>query len=643
MARDENQRCYIHLFSCFLNRWGICLGHMKSEHTFHIPVMGTGFSIDTPIKVARYGISSVISIVDDVLIEQVRKFYCERTGENYVPITEDDEDNRAKRITEYLNLVDRIVKKQFAELKASAFEIGSEITKYFELLPDSSLLKKLYQTMLRTKDLETKYELQEHLRNSITPGKINVNIMTKVDKTNYGRDGRELPSEFSDALAALRGYAHSTLNSAIVFSAGINRRLYSYAENFKDFYADAAGFIKKRIVLKVSDYRSAIIQGKFFAKKGLWVSEYRVESGLNCGGHVFPAAGELMGPILEEFKIRRQEFISALHEIYNQALRLKNRITFLKPHAVRVTAQGGIGTVREDRFIREFYKVDSTGWGSPFLLVPEATNVDEETLQKLSKAGEDDIYTSDVSPLGVPFNNLRGSGSDMEQVRRALKGRPGSSCPKGYLVSNTEFTKKAICTASRQYQKLKLEQLERLNLPPEDYKKAHGEVVIKSCICNDLGEGFVIRHSIAKEGRRLFPAVCPGPNIAYFSKIVTLKEMVDHIYGRINLLNPGHRPHMFIKELKINIDFLKKELEKFLPKPTTKQVAYLIEFKTNLFKGIEYYRTLLPQMLEETREFRQRILQDLEQYKIELEKLIDAHCQAFIGQEAAPAEAAMTY
>jgi hypothetical protein len=31
------------------------------SHAFHIPVLGLGFSIDTPLKVARYGISSVIS------------------------------------------------------------------------------------------------------------------------------------------------------------------------------------------------------------------------------------------------------------------------------------------------------------------------------------------------------------------------------------------------------------------------------------------------------------------------------------------------------------------------------------------------------------------------------------------------------
>jgi len=63
--------------------------------------------------------------------------------------------------------------------------------------------------------------------------------------------------------------------------------------------------LKKKIILKVSDFRSAIIQGNFFAKKGLWVSEYRIESGLNCGGHAFATDGFLLGPILEEFKQKR--------------------------------------------------------------------------------------------------------------------------------------------------------------------------------------------------------------------------------------------------------------------------------------------------------------------------------------------------
>ena len=57
-----------------------------TPHTFHIPVMGTGFMIDAPLRVAKYGISSVLSLVDDVLIEQMRKFHSEKAGEPYAVI-----------------------------------------------------------------------------------------------------------------------------------------------------------------------------------------------------------------------------------------------------------------------------------------------------------------------------------------------------------------------------------------------------------------------------------------------------------------------------------------------------------------------------------------------------------------------------
>ncbi len=601
---------------------------MSKLHTFHIPVMGTGFSIDSPVKVARYGISSVISLVDDTLIEEMRKFYCEQTGESYTPITKYDEDFRAKRITAYLNLLDRIVKKQFAELKASAFVADSEITKYFELLPETSPVKKLYIQMLSTDDQIAKKNLQEILRNLILPGDINVNIMTKLDRLNYAKDGTLLDSIYSDALAALRGYGQSTLQSAIVFSAGINQRLYSYVEEFKDFYADASGHIKKRVILKVSDFRSSIIQGKFFAKKGIWISEYRVESGLNCGGHVFPAAGMLMGPILEEFKTKREELISTLHSVYAEALRIKNRVIPSVVPQVLVTAQGGIGTVNEDKFLREYYHVDSTGWGTPFLLCPEATNVDEPTLKKLAAATENDLYTSDVSPLGVPFNNIRHNPSDDEKDRKIEAGRPGSACPRGHLVTNVEFTKEPICTASRLYQKLKLDQLSKLQLAFVEYKKQFDAIVRKACICNDLGEGALIKNNIVKNGTR-FSAVCPGPNLAYFSKIVTLKEMVDHIYGRINLLNPGYRPNMFNKELKINIDFLVREIKKMLPSPTPKQIQYLNEFRKNLLEGIEYYQKLFPQMALETQEYRQKALEDLNNLKARLEEFVTLYNNIF--------------
>jgi len=469
--------------------------------------------------------------------------------------------------------------------------------------------------MLATTDPAEKLALQAELRNNVKAGSIDVNIMTKLDTVNYSKDGKELSPEFSDALAALRGYAKSTLNSAIVFSAGLNRRLYTYVEEFKDFYADATGNIKKKIVLKVSDFRSSLTQGKIFAKKGVWVSEFRVESGLNCGGHLFATEGYLLGPILEEFKTKRKELIQNLHELYSKAVKIKNKPHFSKPHPIRVTVQGGIGTTQEDKFLHDHYEVDSTGWGSPFLLVPETTIVDEKTLDQLVHAGENEIYPSDVSPLGVPFSNLKESASDVEKERRAQEGDPGSFCPKRHLATNTEFTDKHICTASRLYQKLKLKQLAALNLNADIYEQRAKEIIQKACICHELGHSMYLKYKVIKNYIKPFPAVCPGPNLAYFSKIMTLKDMVDHIYGRMNHLNSTYRPHMFIKELQLYVDYFKKEVQKALANPSQKQIEYLLEFRKNLLEGIEYYFKLFTELIEDAKERKEKTLKELTELK----------------------------
>ena len=218
---------------------------------------------------------------------------------------------------------------------------------------------------------------------------------------------------------------------------------------------------------------------------------------------------------------------------------------------------------------------------------------------------------SDVSPLGVPFNNLRGSCSDTEKDHRAETGKPGSACPKGFLVSNTEFTDKPICTASRQYQKLKVEELQKINLSDEDYQQRYKTITQKACICNDLGEGVLIKNEIPKNGPR-FSAVCPGPNIAYFSKIVTLLEMIGHIYGKRSILNSTYRPHVFIKEIKLYIDYFIKDVQKNAPTFSQKQLAYFQEFQTNIFNGIEYYRELFPKMMAETKEYKRKALEELQ-------------------------------
>lgn len=604
---------------------------MSNPHTFHIPVMGTAFSIDTPVKVAPYGISSVVSLVDDMLIEQMRQFYSQKYNFDYEPITKYEEDFRAKRIEAYLNLLKAIVDQKFETIRSSCFEMGGEITKYFEMLANNSPLKKLYKEMLNTENASLKLELQARLRTLMRPGSIDVNIMTKLDRTNYNSKREELPMEFSDALAALRGYAHSTLNSAIIFSAGINRRLYSYVERFEDFYADTAGRIKKKIVLKVSDYRSALIQGRFFAKKGLWISEFRIESGLNCGGHAFASDGFLLGPILEEFKKKRNELSETLYKMCNEALAQKNKPTLAFPPDLRITAQGGIGTALEDSFLINYYDLDGTGWASPFLLCPEVTNVDLETLSKLSRAGEDDLYLSDVSPLGVPFNNLKDTQSDVERDRKVEAGRPGSACPKGHLVSNTEFTEKPICTASRQYQKLKIESLENSGLSAPEINSAIKKLTLKACICHDLGSSALVLTDMLKKGQAAFTAICPGPNLAYFSRIVSLEELIGHIYGRLNLLNTDRRPNMFMKELRMYVDYFCKEVKKVLPEGTDKQCAYLKEFKNNMLDGMAYYQNLIPKMVEETKEYRDRALEELDQHKKRLEEFV-AHYPSIFPQ-----------
>ncbi|HEX9658511.1 MAG TPA: hypothetical protein VGB89_16515 [Bacteroidota bacterium] len=591
-------------------------------HSFHIPVLGLAFSIDTPIRVARYGISSVISLVDDILIEQMRKHYCAMHGEPFTPIPAKDDDYRARRITEYLNLVQRIVQSQMEKLKASMFEVGSDIVKYFEMLPDRSPLKALYSVMAHTRDQGSMVRIQEKLRTRIVAGAIDVNIMTKLNKSNFGPEGIELHGEYSDALAALRGFAKSNLNSSVVLSAGLNPRLYGYLGEWREFYPDKQGKLQKRIVLKVSDYRSAFIQGKFLAKKGIWISEYRIESGLNCGGHAFATDGLLLGPILEEFKSKKQDLVTELYGLYCGALRERGLDSPQTPFPVLITVQGGIGTASEDGFLRRYFHVDGTGWGSPFLLVPEATNLDDETRQRLANAQQHDFYLSDSSPLGIPFNNLRGSASEHRIRRRVEAGKPGSPCTKKYLVSNTEFTERPICTASRQYQTLKIKQLESLNLAPVELKEKIDAVTLKACLCEDLAATASI--TCPPHEKELSPAVavCPGPNLAFFSKICSLEEMVGHIYGRTQLLSSLDRPNVFINEVRLYADYLKNEINKKLDSFTAKEQKYFSEFKSNMLEGIAYYKSIVPKLSEEAELYRKRMHEELLQLEQELLELM---------------------
>ena len=79
--------------------------------------------------------------------------------------------------------------------------------------------------------------------------------------------------------------------------------------------------------------------------------------------------------------------------------------------------------------------------------------------KKSAASGREDFALSDVSPLGILFNNYAKSSGEAQKQERIAAGKPGSPCTKEYLVSNTEFTERPICTASRQYQRLKINEL----------------------------------------------------------------------------------------------------------------------------------------------------------------------------------------
>lgn len=556
-------------------------------HTFHIPVMGIGHSVDTPIRVAPFGITSVISLVDDTLLEKIRKYYSEKHGVPYVKVARNEPDGRAKRITAYLETVRRIVRAKMEAIKEQPFFEANDKSKYFDLLLDGIPLKKGYNKLLKMKAGAERNALAEDLTRRMRPGSIDVNIMVKLDSVNFDKNGTPLGDEFSDAKAALRGYANSRLRSGIVFSAGMNPKLFNYMTRFRDFYRDETGQIKKRIILKVSDFRSALIQGRFLAKRGLEVDEFRVESGLNCGGHAFPTNGRLLPCLLQEFKEKRELLTIELKPLVH---RYYEKIGWSYPISasnspVLVTVQGGIGTHGEASRLREGFGMDLTGWASPFLLVPEATCVDAPTRRLLAEAGNKDLFVSDVSPLQIPFNNVRKTGSEIWTSKRVSAGRPGSSCPKRFLQSNTEFSQKPICLASRKYQERKLAEIDATALPDGEKRRLRRKVVEKTCICEHLGNGALIALGMAKE-MTAPPLVCPGPNIAWFNTTHTLKEMVDHIYARGPSLVPAERPHMFAAEIVMYVDHFERQVASC--SCSARELKTLEEFNQNLESGMDF-------------------------------------------------------
>jgi hypothetical protein len=109
--------------------------------------------------------------------------------------------------------------------------------------------------------------------------------------------------------------------------------------------------------------------------------------------------------------------------------------------------------------------------------------------------------------------------------------------------------------------------------------------------------------------------------LAYFDRVATLREMVDHIYGRLNLISHPSRPNFFVKELSLYVDHLKRLIEENKRSFNEKNRQYNENFRAKLLEGIEYYKKLIPELKEESESVKERIQVALAKFEAQLNGL----------------------
>ncbi len=155
-----------------------------------------------------------------------------------------------------------------------------------------------------------------------------------------------------------------------------------------------------------------------------------------------------------------------------------------------------------------------------------------------------------------------------------------------------EFTEIPICTASKHYQKLKAQCPERIVLDEYDAQQTADQITEKTCLCVGLSNSALIAANVKEYELKPGVTVCPGPNMAYFSEKVSLKKMVDHIYGRVNIITRNDRPNLFIKELTLYANYLKDQIGRLQFPVMDSEIKSLQKFRDNLLNGIQYYKDL---------------------------------------------------
>ncbi|HNU59472.1 MAG TPA: hypothetical protein PKI08_05935, partial [Aquaticitalea sp.] len=105
---------------------------------------------------------------------------------------------------------------------------------------------------------------------------------------------------------------------------------------------------------------------------------------------------------------------------------------------------------------------------------------------------------------------------------------------------------------------------------------------------------------------------------------VSLKKMVDHIYGRINIIQHNNRPHMFVKELSLYVTYWNELLQDGAALVDKKKQVYIENFHKNLINGITYYRSLSDKLGKEFETLGAKLKSSLDETERSLVELLES-------------------
>jgi|GEM_PF-3118924 hypothetical protein len=94
--------------------------------------------------------------------------------------------------------------------------------------------------------------------------------------------------------------------------------------------------------------------------------------------------------------------------------------------------------------------------------------------------------------------------------------------------------------------------------------------------------------------------------------------MIQHIYGGASVLSETYRPNMFVKELKMYVEYLKNDIATFTDELSAKNIKKWSAFKSNLLDGIAYYQNLFNETFHSNKN---EIQSDIIIYKNEIDTI----------------------